>query len=94
MVTHQIIEMANHHQSVAPVLLVGPLDVPVLPVSPVEILAQKTEAEGMRKVFISHNFTIRTIDGCHLHSIQLGVTPVKFLVVAIQSEPIGPARMI
>ena len=82
--------MADHHEPVPPVLLVGPLNVPVLPVCPVEILAQQTEAKGMRKVFISNNFSIRAIDGCHLHPVKLGITPINFLVVTIQSETIGP----
>lgn len=85
--------MADHHEPVSPVLLVGPLDVPVLPVCPVEILAQQTEAKGMRKVFISNNFSFRAIDGRHLHSVKLGITPINFLVVTIQSETIGPEHM-
>ena len=86
--------MADHDQSVSPVSLVGSLDTSVLPVSPVQIVPQQAEPEWMRKIFVRHHFSVRAVQPSHLYPVQLGVTPVQRLVLAVQSQSVRPTEKI
>ena len=86
--------MTDHDQSVSPVSLVGSLDTAVLPVSPVQVVSQQAEPEGMRKILVRHNFPVRAVQPSHLYPVQLGVAPVQRLVLAVQSQSVGPADRI
>ena len=76
--------MTDHDQSSSPISLVSSLDVPILPVRPVKKVSQQTESKRMRKIIVSHNLSIGSINASFLNPVQLGVTPINILVFTIE----------
>lgn len=92
--THQVLVVDEKNSIVFAGQLVGAFYRVLLPVGPVDVIAENAEAERMVETFFDDHPSPGTVCVDHLDLVAFGIAEVQVLKVDVDRDAVGPADLI